>query len=87
LSGLLSLLLGGGLAGQFLVRSLFFGLNIFGTYPLEFIFSLFLIMAGIFLLCFGVLAEIGMYNYYSRRTRKPYVVRHLATSVPSEAAR
>ena len=39
--------------------------------PLEFIFSLFLIMAGIFLLCFGVLAEIGMYNYYSRRTRQP----------------
>ncbi len=74
-AGLLSLLVGGALAGQFLVRSVFFKLNIFGTYPLEFIFSLFLIMAGIFLLCFGVLAEIGMYNYYSRPSRPPYVVR------------
>jgi len=78
LSGLLSLLVGGVLAGQFLIRSIFFGLNIEARYPLEFIFSLFLIMAGIFLLCFGVLAEIGMYNYYSRRSRKPYVVRHVA---------
>ena len=78
LAGLLSLLTGGVLAGQFLVRSVFFGLNIEARYPLEFIFSLFLLMAGIFLLCFGVLAEIGMYNYYSRRTRQPYVVRHVA---------
>jgi hypothetical protein len=75
---------GGLLAGQFLVRSIFFGLNIEGTYPLEFIFSLFLIMAGIFLLCFGVMAEIGMYNYYSRRTRTPYVVRQTATSAVGE---
>jgi len=79
-AGLLSLLVGGALAGQFLVRSVFFKLNIFGTYPLEFIFSLFLIMAGIFLLCFGVLAEIGMYNYYSRPSRPPYVVRQMASS-------
>ena len=78
LAGLLSLLTGGVLAGQFLIRSIFFGLNIEARYPLEFIFSLFLLMAGIFLLCFGVLAEIGMYNYYSRRTRQPYVVRHVA---------
>jgi hypothetical protein len=80
LAGLLSLLLGGGLAGQFLVRSIFFKLNIFATYPLEFIFSLFLLLGGIFLLCFGVLAEIGMYIYYSRHTRAPYVVRQVASS-------
>ena len=84
LAGLLSLLVGGVLAGQFLVRSLFFGLNIEARYPLEFIFSLFLIMAGIFLLCFGVLAEIGMYNYYSRPSRKPYVVRQMAVSAARE---
>jgi glycosyltransferase involved in cell wall biosynthesis len=83
LAGLLSLLLGGGLAGQFLVRSIFFKLNIFGTYPLEFIFSLFLLLGGIFLLCFGVLAEIGMYIYYSRQTRTPYVVRQVASSFNS----
>lgn len=84
LAGLLSLLVGGVIAGQFLVRSLFFGLNIEATYPLEFIFSLFLLMAGIFLLCFGVLAEIGMYNYYSRPSRKPYIVRQMAASAVRE---
>jgi len=83
LAGLLSLLVGGALAGQFLVRSVFFRLNIFGTYPLEFIFSLFLIMAGIFLLCFGVLAEIGMHNYYSRPSRPPYVVRQRVGGAPT----
>jgi glycosyltransferase involved in cell wall biosynthesis len=80
LAGLLSLLLGGLLAGQFLVRSVFFGLNIFDTYPLEFIFSLIVLLGGIFLLCFGVLAEIGMYIYYSRPSRTPYVVRAVAAS-------
>jgi glycosyltransferase involved in cell wall biosynthesis len=85
LAGLLSLLLGGGLAGQFLVRSIFFGLNIFDTYPLEFIFSLFMLLGGIFLLCFGVLAEIGMYIYYSRHTRTPYVVRQVAESPRAKA--
>lgn len=80
LAGLLSLLVGGVLAGQYLVRSVFFHLNIFATYPLEFIFSLFLLMAGIFLLCFGVLAEIGMYNYYSRSSRPPYIIRQMTAA-------
>ena len=86
LAGLLCLLVGGTIAGQFLVRSVFFGLNIEAKYPLEFIFSLFLLMAGLFLLCFGVLAEIGMYIYYSRPTRQPYVVRQVATAVREPVA-
>jgi glycosyltransferase involved in cell wall biosynthesis len=59
-----------------LVSSIFFGINISHRFPMEFIFSLFLIMSGIFLICFGLLAEIGTHAYYARRNRAPYVVRH-----------
>ncbi|MBH8559021.1 glycosyltransferase family 2 protein [Hymenobacter negativus] len=58
-----------------LVGSIFFGVNISHRFPMEFIFSLFLIMSGIFLICFGLLAEIGTHAYYARRNRAPYVVR------------
>ena len=69
--------LGAGLLATlgFLVSSVFFGVNISQRFPMEFIFSLFLIMSGIFLICFGLLAEIGTHAYYARRNRAPYVVR------------
>ncbi|TPG64503.1 glycosyltransferase [Hymenobacter nivis] len=76
--GILSLLIGGALTTGFLIGSVFFGVNIADRFPMEFIFSLFLIMGGIFLLSFGVLAEIGTYTYFARRNRRPYVLRHLA---------
>ena len=79
LFGVLGLLsLGTGLLGTggMLVGSLFFGVNISQRFPMEFIFSLFLIMTGIILICFGLLAEIGTYAYYARRNRAPYAVRH-----------
>ena len=79
LFGVLGLLsLGAGLlaTGSLLVSSIFFGVNISHRFPIEFIFSLFLVMGGIFLICFGLLAEIGTHTYYARRNRPPYVVRH-----------
>ena len=79
LFGVLGLLsLGAGLlaTGTLLASSLFFGINISRRFPMEFIFSLFLVMGGIFLICFGLLAEIGTHTYYARRNRPPYVVRH-----------
>ena len=78
LFGVLGLLsLGAGLlaTSALLVGSLFFGVNISHRFPMEFIFSLFLIMGGDFLICFGLLAEIGTHTYYARRNRPPYVVR------------
>lgn len=78
LFGVLGLLsLGAGLlaTGSLLVGTLFFGVNIARNFPMEFIFSLFLIMGGIFLISFGLLAEIGTYAYYARRNRSPYAVR------------
>ncbi len=74
--GILSLVTGLLATGSLLVSSLFFGVNLSQRFPMEFLFSLFLIMGGIFLICFGLLAEIGTYAYYARRNRAPYVVRH-----------
>ncbi len=74
--GILTLGVGLLATGSLLVGSVFFGVNISHRFPMEFIFSLFLIMSGIFLICFGLLAEIGTHAYYARRNRAPYVVRH-----------
>ena len=74
--GIVSLLTGLLGTGSLLVGTIFFGVNIAANFPMEFIFSLFLIMGGIFLISFGLLAEIGTYAYYARRNRAPYAVRH-----------
>ena len=74
--GIVSLLAGLLGTGSLLVGTIFFGVNIAANFPMEFIFSLFLIMGGIFLISFGLLAEIGTYAYYARRNRAPYAVRH-----------
>ena len=81
--GILGLLVGGALTTSFLIGSVFFHVNISVRFPMEFIFSLFLIMGGIFMLSFGVLAEIGTYTYYARRNRRPYVLRQVASQAVS----
>ena len=63
---------------NFLIGSVFFRVNIADRFPMEFIFSFFLMMGSIFFLSFGVLAEIGTCTYFARRNRRPYVLRHLA---------
>jgi len=73
--GIVTLAVGLLATSALLVGSVFFGVNISSRFPMEFIFSLFLIMSGIFLICFGLLAEIGTHAYYAHRNRAPYVVR------------
>ena len=84
--GIVGLLAGLAATGSLLVGSIFFGVNIAANFPMEFIFSLFLIMGGIFLISFGLLAEIGTYAYYARRNRAPFAIRQV-TSAAVEAVR
>ncbi len=84
--GIVSLLAGLLGTGSLLVGTVFFGVNIAANFPMEFIFSLFLIMGGIFLISFGLLAEIGTYAYYARRNRAPFAIRQV-TSAAVEAVR
>jgi uncharacterized protein (DUF486 family) len=52
----------------------FVGIHVAGDYLAEFVFSIFLILFGLFMLLLGFVAEIGVYNYYSTG-QKSYRIR------------
>jgi len=75
LFGLL-VLLSGLLPGLYILfGSVFFGFNIRIDYISEFLFSIFLILIGISMISFGIVAEIGIFNYYSKENICPYSIR------------
>jgi glycosyltransferase involved in cell wall biosynthesis len=57
--------------------SLFSDINIKENYIAEFLFSIFLILIGALFLSFGVIAEIGVYNYFLKGNKSPYTIREL----------
>ncbi len=57
--------------------SLFFNFHIKEDYIAEFLFSIFLMLFGLLLVSFGLIAEIGIHNYYTRGN-EPYTVRSSA---------
>ncbi len=58
-----------------LTGSLFFNFNIRVDYIAEFLFSIFMMIVGLLLISFGLIAEIGIYNYFSRGNHAPYTIR------------
>jgi hypothetical protein len=58
-----------------LIGSLFFHFNIRVDYIAEFLFSIFMMIIGLLLVSFGLIAEIGIYNYFSRGNHNPYTIR------------
>jgi uncharacterized protein (DUF486 family) len=58
-----------------LIGSLFFNFNIRVDYIAEFLFSIFMMIVGLLLISFGLIAEIGIYNYFSRGNHNPYAIR------------
>ncbi len=55
--------------------SLFSSANIKEEYISEFIFSLISMTLGAILLCFGIVAEIGVHTYFLKSNRSPYCIR------------
>ncbi|WP_296705830.1 glycosyltransferase family 2 protein [Algoriphagus sp.] len=55
--------------------ALFFDFNVRIDYLAEFLLSIFLILVGIFMISFGIVAEIGIYNYFSGDHISPYSIR------------
>ena len=41
----------------------------------EFLFSAFLMLIGAVFLSFGIIAEIGVYNYFLKDNKSPYSIR------------
>jgi glycosyltransferase involved in cell wall biosynthesis len=68
-----------GLAGVVLIAigNMFFDLNVKEEYLVEFFSSAFLIVMGLLFLSIGVLAEIGVYNYYGQKRKSPYTIRSI----------
>lgn len=77
-AGLVSFLSGAGGAMFYILGSVFANFNIKENYLAEFLFSLTLIMIGAIFLSFGIIAEIGVYNYFSKNSLPPYNVRDVA---------
>ncbi len=57
--------------------SLFFNFHIKEDYIAEFLFSIFLMLFGLLLVSFGLIAEIGIHNYYTKGN-EPYTIRNSA---------
>jgi glycosyltransferase involved in cell wall biosynthesis len=60
-----------------IIGSLFFHFHLRVDYLVEFLFSIFIMIMGMLLVSFGLIAEIGIYNYYARGNHSPYSVRRI----------
>lgn len=59
------------------IGNFFFSLNVKEEYLVEFFSSAFAIVMGLLFLSIGVLAEIGVYNYYGQKRKSPYTIRSI----------
>jgi glycosyltransferase involved in cell wall biosynthesis len=66
------------------IGSLFFHFHLRIDYLVEFQFSIFIMIMGLLLVSFGLIAEIGIYNYYARGNHSPYSVRRIIRENPKE---
>lgn len=77
IAGLFAFLVGAAGALYYIAGSMFFDFNIKENYLAEFLFSLTLLLIGAIFLSFGIIAEIGVYNYFSRNSVPPYNIREV----------
>jgi len=73
--GLLLLLVGGGIAGYYMFGALFLHWFIGKEYAMEFISAIFIILFAVLLISIGLIAQIGVYNYFSGRKQEPFAIR------------
>lgn len=73
--GILNFLLGTIVLAAILFGAVFFKIEIKADYFAEFLFSIFLILIGFTFISFGVIAEIGVYNYFLKKNSNLYNVR------------
>jgi len=58
-----------------IIGSIFWGIHIKEDYMAEFLFFIALTLIGLFLISIGIIAEIGIYNYFSKNNQSPFIVR------------
>jgi glycosyltransferase involved in cell wall biosynthesis len=73
--GLILILLGTGIVSYYSFGALFLHWFIGKEYAIEFISAIFMILFGILLICIGLIAQIGVYNYFSDKKHEPFAIR------------
>lgn len=68
-----------GCAGM-LLGSMFAGINIKESLLVEFVSCISLVISGLTFLSLGILAEIGVHNYFNARNQSPYAIRRIMRS-------
>jgi len=69
----------------FIGGSLLADFNIKEHFLAEFLFALVLLLVGAIFLSFGVIAELGVYNYFSKNSLPPYNIREVAKEKDSKS--
>jgi len=59
------------------IGNIFFGLNVKEDFLVEFFSCAILILMGMLFLSIGVLAEVGVYNYFGQKKMSPYSIRKI----------
>jgi glycosyltransferase involved in cell wall biosynthesis len=67
------------LTAFFSLGSLFFDVYIKEDYLVEFVAAISTMVMGLLFICFGLIAEIGIYTYYTGSNQRPYRVRRMTT--------
>ena len=73
--GLIMLAIGSILTGTYTFGAFFLHWNIGKQYQVEFISSVFLILFSLILISLGIIAQIGIYDYFSGSKHEPFSVR------------
>lgn len=66
------------------LSSSFGDIHIRQDYLAEFIFFIMLILVGLFMISIGILAEIGIYNYFSKDNNDPFCIRNLTENLSQD---
>ncbi len=68
----------------FSIGNVFFSLNIKENYIVEFFSSCMLVIMGMLFISIGILAEVGVYNYFGQKRMSPYSIRSIITHTQNE---
>jgi glycosyltransferase involved in cell wall biosynthesis len=73
--GLLLFTIGTGLVGYYAFGGIFLHWSIGKNYVIEFISAIFLVLFAFLLISIGLIAQIGVFNYFSDKKHEPFAIR------------
>jgi glycosyltransferase involved in cell wall biosynthesis len=83
--GLILFLIGGAFASYYILGSLFLHWYLGKNYLIEFISSIFTMLFAVLLFSFGIIAQIGVFNYYTKSNQDPFTIREMSVNNQTNA--